>query len=97
MLAVAPVMRLRFRSPKAVSCGAARCASSSSWDSQHSKKRNVLGASRSSAHEYSTHPASRRLASVTSARLASTSARSDGSKLSEPAMMIMRGGSRARP
>ena len=60
--------------------------------SQHSKKRNVLGASRSSPQKYSRHPASRRDASVTSARLASTSSRSEGSKLSDPAMMIIRGG-----
>src|SRR5580704_19327272 len=36
-------------------------------------------------------PASRRLAPVTSARLASTSARSEASKLMEPAMMIIAG------
>ena len=79
----------RRRPPRAA---AARWASSSSCDSQHSKKRNVLGASRSSPQKYSRQPASRRLASVTSARLARTSSRSEGSKLSEPAMMIMRGG-----
>ena len=50
----------------------ARWASKSSAVSQHSKNRKVSGASRSSDHQYSTQPASRRMASVTSARLAST-------------------------
>src|ERR1700677_654770 len=45
----------------------------------------------SSPQKYSRQPASRLLASVTSARLARTSSRSEGSKLREPAMMIIPG------